>query len=135
MVFNLRHFFLLVLVVAMALILPKYVQAAWAMAIMAITAAGLAACFPARQKRFLFYGGLLGVFIALPLTAVVVGRNYRHLPREPVVRGAEYPGQTRAPQVQRDALEFANSYAVTLGFIAGGTVGLLLSGKPKPNAT
>ena len=85
------------------------------------------------KRRFLIYGALLGVFAGIIATETIVTQRFSHLPDEPVVYGAlaNTPGATQRPRIVWDTVESTHPYGAMLGFVAGGTCGLLVSGRRK----
>ena len=132
MAFTLRHTFMLLLAVSIAMAVSTQFEAYIALLMTMVLASPVVFFFPDTMRRPFFYGGLAGVVLGFVLSYFVLSAVFMQHPREPIVYGPRV-GQMQPPLVQRNLQQKLNPFIVTLGFVIGATSGLVLS-RNIPNA-
>ena len=127
--YSTRGIFLLIAYVSMALVVAQQLSGYESLFVVLPIGATIAFCLPTYRRRWFIYGSLIGIVVGLIGTSAILHTQYSQLPDVPLPmgRGQNDPNATQRPEVERLAWKSAEPYAVTVGFVVGGSIGLALT--------
>ena len=122
MAFNLRHLFLFVFVMSIALALTPWFSPPAAFTIFVLGALPLIRYFPKSTRYYFFYGGFLGMFLGLLIAHVAASAIEANdsIRANGSRTGADWTGELVASNDRID------TYGLVMGFVFGAAIGVLI---------